>query len=144
MSIRFRLPTKAEFERLSKCWSRFDEKKNGRWFFDEETGQKLFLPCRGYITDKGFHGGEGTLGYYWSSNEEDDDAAYVLYFNYVCLDHEVFEEKTDCHSVRLVSDAPFGDARCVAGLYWKAENEDGYYSYDDAMSKFKTNNNEKF
>lgn len=128
MSIRFRLPTKAEFERLSKCWSRFDEEKKGKWFFEEETKEKLFLPC---IDDSKFK-----LGYYWSSTRFDNKSSYHFFFSDAKSDANTCGNNKTTLNVRLVSDAPFGGSIHVAGLYWKPENEEWYYSYDEAMSKF--------
>lgn len=149
MSIRFRLPTKEEFERLTKCWSRFDEKKNGRCFFDEETGEKLFLPCNGCPIKKNVRVCVSS-GFYWTSTEcfSYHDALIGLITlqskidaYYFCFDSRCMNPITNLHkyyeqSVRLVSDAPFGGAIHVAGLYWKPENEEGFFSYDEAMSKF--------
>lgn len=128
MNNKFRLPTKEEFERLAKCWSRFDDDKNGRCFFDEETKEKLFLPC---IDDSKFK-----LGYYWSSTRFDHKISYCFFFLNMKLDTNLCHSIKTSLNVRLVSDAPFGGSIHVAGLYWKPENEEWYYSYDEAMVKF--------
>ena len=132
---KFRLPTKEEFERLAKCWSRFDEKKNGRYFFDDETGEKLFLPCKGYLINKDMIVSE-SMGFYWTSTKSLSHHAYYLCFNSRYLNPVTSINRYYEQSVRLVSDAPFGDAIHVAGLYWKPENEEGFCTFDEAISKF--------
>lgn len=128
-----RLPTKDEFERLCECYSRFDKVLKGRWFFDKETGEESFFPCEGYFSDANYNFGE--YGYYMSSTYDDSRFAYELFFG----DTDVFTYDGARHfgrSVRLVSDEPFEGAVHMAGLYWKPTNEEGYYTYDEAMEKF--------
>lgn len=130
-----RLATKEDFKKLDECYTRFDKELKGRWFFDEETGEKLFLPCEGYCSNTMVND-VGSLGSYWSSTQCGSGNAYFFSFdsNYVFPGNNY-----DCgngRSVRLVSDEPFEGAVHVAGLYWKPTNEYGYYTWYEAMAKF--------
>lgn len=133
-----RLPTKEDFEKLCECYTRFDEGLRGRWFFDRKTGEELFLPCEGY---RGSGGARihllGEDAYYWSSTTCWDDRFAIAFFFWrrSLLPNDDFRRLNGC-SVRLVSDEPFEGAVHVAGLYWKSTNEEGYYTWDEAMEKF--------
>ena len=82
----WRLPTLDDIEKLlnkekvSNAWTAVNG-INGRRFFDNATGNSIFLPAAGYL-----HHSDGTLrhvgmlGYYWSSSMYDSDQAYTLYF----------------------------------------------------------------
>lgn len=130
-----RLPTKEEFERLCKCYSRFDDELKGRWFFDKETGEELFFPCEGYLFDETFYH-VGKYGSYWSSTSNIDSGACGFYFTSGCAYPNLDLYRHYGRSVRLVSNEPFEDTINVAGLYWKKENEEGYYTWNEAMENF--------
>lgn len=140
---KFRLPTKEDFERLDKCYTRFDNGLEGRWFYDEDTGEKLFLPCDGYY-DGGDHYhrcympyGVGAYGCYWSSTYYSNINIGAYYFNFDIRNmFSVVGRRDNNYSVRLVSDEPFEGAIHVVGLYWKPTNEGGYFTHDEAMEKF--------
>lgn len=132
-----RLPTKDEFERLDKCYTKFDDELKGRWFYDEDTGENLFLPCEGACYGTTLNNA-GSFGGYWSSTHSGigSGSTYLFCFrrNYTFPGNSY--DRYCGHSVRLVSGKPFEGAIHVAGLYWKPENEEGYYTYDEAMEKF--------
>lgn len=124
---KLRIPTKEEFARLCECYTRFDNKDGGRWFFDRETCDELFFPCQGYFCDNGF---------YWSSTLTCATNAYYFFF-----DSEEMDPMHSCgleyrRGIRLVSDEPFDGAIHVAGLYWKPEIEEDRYTWEEAMAKF--------
>lgn len=130
-----RLPSKEEFEKLCKCYSRFDNELKGRLFYDEETGEKLFFPCEGYLFDTtSYH--VGKYGSYWSSTCNIDSGACGFYFTSNCAYPNLDLYRHYSRSVRLVSDEQFEGSVHVAGLYWNQTNEIGYYTYDEAMKKF--------
>lgn len=131
---KFRLPSKEEFDRLSECYTRFDNGLKGRWFYDEDTGEKLFLPCDGF---RSYHltSDAGAEGCYWSSTYYSNTGAYYFDFS-IRKKFTVVGCRDNDYSVRLVSDEPFEGAVHVAGLYWKPTNEYGYHTYDEAMEKF--------
>lgn len=129
-----RLATKEEFERLSKCYTRFDEDLKGRWFLDKETGDELFLPCEGFLICY-MASDVGAEGCYWSSTYYSNTGAYYFDFS-IRKKFTVVGCRDNDYSVRLVSDEPFEGAVHVAGLYWKPTNEYGYYTWDEAMAKF--------
>lgn len=131
---KFRLPSKEDFEKLDKCYTRFDNGLKGRWFYDEDTGEKLFLPCDGYRRCYMAYD-VSVEGCYWSSTYCSDIGAYCFGFNIRNM-FSVVGSRDNGYSVRLVSDEPFEGAIHMAGLYWKSTNEDGYFTYDEVMEKF--------
>lgn len=131
----FRLPSREEFNRLCECYTKFDNKERGRWFYDEETGGKLFLPCEGYLYNEIVNYIDSG-GYYWSSTYSNNTHAYNLEFSNSYIDPNSNTYHYNGRSIRLVSDEPFEGAVHVAGLYWKKENEQGYFTYDEAIKKF--------
>lgn len=135
-TAKFRLPTQEEFDKLCKCYTRFDEELKGRWFYDEETGEKLFLPCEGYSYKDSIFNDE-ILGNYWSSSTGPYQhcGSYYLDFTSNRINTEI-DLDLYRRGVCLVSDSPFEGAIHVAGLYWKPENEEGFYTWDEAMEKF--------
>lgn len=130
-----RLATKEEFEKLEECYTRFDNILKGRWFYDEDTGEKLFLPCDGYRSYWNLTYDDGAEGCYWSSTYYSNTGAYYFDFSIRKM-FSVVGSRDNGYSVRLVSDEPFEGAVHVAGLYWKPTNEYGYYTWDEAMAKF--------
>lgn len=130
-----RLPTKEEFNRLCLTFTKHDQERKGRWFYDEETKEKLFLPCEGLRRIHGGIMGMGLSGFYWASTPYSGSSAYSFSFSKSV--QPIRNNNRQCgQSIRLVSDEPFEGAIHVAGLYWKPENEEGYYTYNDAIEKF--------
>lgn len=136
--VKFRLPTKEEMEDLVyNHFTKWNKEKRGLEIMNKK-GDILFLPACGYyddedasIYDAGFY------GYYWSSTitEFMDSAAYYLYFDLNSKDVD-FCDSESWYTVRLVSDEPFEGSIEFNGVYWKITNEDGYYSWAEAMRKF--------
>lgn len=75
----------------------------------------------------------GSHGDYWSSNVNKSDrcGAYGLYFDSRSKQTNRYSYDYG-HSVRLVSDVPFEGGIKFGNIYWKPENEKGYYSQEDA------------
>lgn len=105
-----RLPSKEEFYKLCECQTKFDKDLKGRWFFDEETEEKLFLPYAGYRNGTTISL-VGSNGYYWLST-------YNSRGKGLCYSEPVYqkEDANPCYglSIRLVSDEPFEGAVHVA------------------------------
>lgn len=66
-----RLPTAEEWQALCDLGSTWDDERKGRWFggnHDTDRQGSLFLPADGVRHSYNDEvGGEGTTGYYWSS-----------------------------------------------------------------------------
>lgn len=83
----WRVPTIDEFAELldnaqvTNEWTKHNG-VNGRVFTDNATGASVFFPAQGYSSDMVVaSGGENVSGYYWSSNEYNDEYAYSMSFN---------------------------------------------------------------
>ncbi len=81
-----RLPTKEEFQKLSKCYSVWDNELKGKWFSNEKNDLKnpnksLFLPAAGDRSTDGAVYNQGTSGSYWSSTPYSSSYAYNLNLN---------------------------------------------------------------
>lgn len=136
---KFRLPTKKEFENLISHFSRWNDKRNGLEI-ENDNHEILFLPSKGYYYDSLYQENELDIknkGNYWSSTTIDDYKYYAY-----ALDFDPIRKNTDnccinvrC-SVRLVSDIPFEGAIEFEHIYWKPENESGYFTYEEALEKF--------
>lgn len=79
-----RLPTKREFESLSRLPHSWDADNHGMWFSerikDLKTEKSLFLPAAGYLnTNNNLISCVGDLGYYWSDAPNGNLLAYSLY-----------------------------------------------------------------
>ena len=133
--VKFRMPTKEEFEDLISNFSRWNAKKKGLEILNI-NGDILFLPANGDHFDT-LNYCAGSHGDYWSSdvNESDRGGAYGLYFDSRSKQTDRYSCDYGC-SVRLVSDVPFEGGIKFGNIYWKPENERGYYSWEDAMSTF--------
>lgn len=136
---KFRLPSKEDFERLSECFSRYDNELKGRWYLDKSTGDELFLPGEGshYKTEVV---GDVTIGHYWSRTLYNNEYAHYFHFDSNYFNPRSISAFHFGYSVRIVSDTPFKDSIHVAGLYWKQENEPGYYTWHEAIDLVKTIN----
>lgn len=131
----FRLPTMEEFKKLNNHFSRCN---SDCLEFLNSTFQILIFPAMGYRVGF-FNYYEGIEGHYWSStasvNENDSGFAYSMNFH----DYQRRLANCDCnngYSVRLVSDEPFEGGILFDGIWWKPENEEGYYSWEEALEKF--------
>jgi uncharacterized protein (TIGR02145 family) len=81
-----RLPTKEEFEKLSKLPRIWDEERNGMWFAEKKKDLKnpdksLFLPVTGYRNNSDGDIYNEMIGYYWSSTARNDVYGYNIGFN---------------------------------------------------------------
>lgn len=131
MTNKFRLPSKEEFEKLGKFKTKYDNKRKGRWFLDEETGERLFLPCECYRYGEAYNAGIGR--YHWSSTSYNSTFKKFFFFDNSTVNPDVNDYYFGAYnqSIRLVSDKPFEGSIHVAGLYWKPENEKGYYAWNE-------------
>lgn len=132
---KFRLPTKEEFDNLIDHFSRWNKEKKGLEV-ENEHGEILFFSTAGYrFGTAGSIVGSG--GYYWSSTmyEHRIRSAYYLYFD-SSSKYTVSNDILSGRSVRLVSDIPFEGGIEFNGIWWKTENEPGYYSYEEAIEQF--------
>lgn len=137
LSQQFRLPTKEEFDDLISNFSRWNTEKKGIEILNDER-KILFLPATGFSSS----GRAGTHGDYWSSTACKNDKGWT----YECTFGLYFDSRTkssnrycnDCeYSVRLVNDFPFEGGIRFGNIYWKPENEEGYFTFDEAIKKFK-------
>lgn len=132
---KFRLPTMEEFDNLIEHFSRWDKEKKGLEILNKK-GDILFFPALGHRYGTSCRN-KGTYGYYWSSimYEHGKYSAYNLYFDssskYMIVNGILSE-----YSVRLVSDEPFEGAIEFNNVYWKPENEEGYFTHEVAINKF--------
>lgn len=131
----FRLPTKEEYEKLISHFSRWNAEKKGLEILNI-NGDILFLPADGDRIDT-LNYRVGSHGDYWSSdvNKSDSGGAYGLYFD----SRSTQTNRYSCNygrSVRLVSDVPFEGGIEIAGLWWKPDNEEGYFTWNEANEKF--------
>lgn len=135
LNAKFRLPTKGEFENLINNFSKWDNENKGL-LVENKEGDTIFLPAAGYrfglpSNNVGFE------GYYWSStmDERCSRNATCLVFNsrekYIGSYYLNYE-----HSVRLVSDEPFDGGVEFNGVWWKPENEEGHYTWEEAIKKW--------
>lgn len=132
---KFRLPTKEEFEELIDNFSKWDKANNGLLVENEEF-DILFLPAMGYMDDEE-NNFEDIIGYYWSSTVHEFNSDYAYYLNFSSWSRNIENGFHDSrNTVRLVSDEPFEGGVEFNGIYWKRENESGYYTYKEAMDKF--------
>ncbi len=133
-NTQFRLPTRNEFESLNKYPSRWNKEKKGLEISNDK-GDTLFIPASGECYNTSTYG----VGYgcYWSSTvyKDNSDDAYNLFFNQHLKD-TAQSDRCDMYTIRLVSDTPFKGGVEFGGIWWKAENEEGYYSYTEALEKF--------
>lgn len=139
----FRIPTKEEFENLCKHFSRWNEEKKILEILNDSLSV-LELPATGYLDHEGVLCFED-VGCYWSSTvsefEFDCDDAYHFYCD-LCSHYTSYCCTSDKQVVRLVSDEPFDGGIKFGNIYWKPENEFGYFTYDEAMENLISNEKE--
>lgn len=136
----FRLPTLEDINNLYPRFTKWNEEKKGMEIWDGRH-DFLFLPADGYIDDISSNNADnyvGSRGCYWSSNVlKCGDCSDTLYFyskNWCVRSN--YHHHSYKLSVRLVSDEPFEGGVEFDGVWWKPENEPGYYSWTEAMDKF--------
>jgi uncharacterized protein (TIGR02145 family) len=107
-----RLPTKEEFERLSRLPHVWDEERKGMWFAEDESDLKnpvksLLFPAMGY--QNLYNGIRGNIsfydtdGYYWSSTLFGENSANYLYFYDIGVSMQSDNCCTHNLSIRCVS-----------------------------------------
>lgn len=135
--VKFRLPTKEDFENLISHFSRWDDKRKGLEI-ENANHEILFLPAAGQCLSLYSSYDTDSLGYYWSSTTNEDNNNYVYYLGFFSNSKYMSYDDRRYHrrSVRLVSDEPFEGCIEFNGTYWKHENEFGYYSHAEALEKF--------
>lgn len=90
--------------------------KNGLVIYpDDYTGDRIsgtitelpegvvFLPAAGFRRGSNVFA-DGEYGYYWSSTEKGYDSAWYMYFTNASAEYQIFKERSDGQSVRLVTD----------------------------------------
>lgn len=128
----FHLPTKEEFDDLISNFSRWNAEKKGMEILNDE-GEILFLPATART---------GSHGDYWSSTVCKNDKGWTyestfgLYFDSRTKSSNRYCNNCE-YSVRLVSDIPFEGGIKFGNVYWRPENEEGYFTFDEAIKKFK-------
>lgn len=141
--IKFRLPTRKEFEDLIKhSFLKWNEEKKGLEVKIKHD-KILFLPACGFqargFRDRGLTRFKDSGGWYWGATEHvnDDQIVCTFFFDesscYTCND---CYDNHDGRSVRLVSDIPFEEGIEFNGVWWKPENEPGHFTFDEAMRQF--------
>lgn len=134
--IKFRLPTREEFESLIKHFARWSKEKRGIEVLNDSM-DILFLPAEGYYNTSSDYTSSYFNGYYWSSTMREANSKYAIHLAFGVKSKDVYYDALDYRlSVRLVSDTPFDDGVKFGEIWWKPENEDGYYSWTEAMEKF--------
>lgn len=103
-----RLPTAEEWQALCDLGSTWDDERKGRWFggnHDTDHRGSLFLPADGVRhSDNDEVDGEGTTGYYWSSeNHHEGHRLYkVLFFDDTETDNAPYLHYPQGCSIRFV------------------------------------------
>ncbi|MCL2650498.1 MAG: Ig-like domain-containing protein [Candidatus Azobacteroides sp.] len=110
----WRIPTLAEIQKLFDpdyvtCeWINNDGITGGAKFTDKATGNSIFLPAAGNLSDSGSDGAlyrVGSDGFYWSSMASNTGAAYYLRFNSSSAYYNSILNNRDFgYSVRPVAD----------------------------------------
>lgn len=121
-----RVPTAKEFEGMALGFTKVDYDKKTRIYLDEKSGNKLQF-YYDYLR-------EDPQYFCWCSDREDEKGFGRSFngFNVVLADLEKPKPK----SVRLVSDWPFEGGIKFGDVWWKPENEEGFYTWEEAMEKF--------
>jgi len=132
-----RLPTIEEWRSLiDNCTWKWDDERKGQ-VVTAKNGNSIFLPAAGYRNGTHLYNA-GSYGLYWSSSLDTDYPSYAycvrFYSDFVDWDNY---DRYNGHSVRLVSDIPQeGFVDMGNGLYWSEQNEEGYYTYGQAMKLY--------
>ncbi|BCD55449.1 fibrobacter succinogenes major paralogous domain-containing protein [Alistipes indistinctus] len=105
-----RLPTAEEWQALCDLGSTWDDERKGRWFggnHDTDRRGSLFLPADGVRHSYNDEvGGEGTTGYYWSSEDHPEGHRLykVLFFDNTETDTAPYLHYPQGCSIRFVQD----------------------------------------
>ena len=139
-AVRFgrNLPTKDDFEELkSVCkwsWTGSGYKVTG------PNGNSIYLPATGWRDPRGDMNLVGFSGSYWSSTPNGSEIAWYLIFYSRELSIAYYSRRYG-RSVRLVQNKPdrFVDLGLPSGKLWKTENESGFFTHEEALSRFGKN-----
>ena len=133
-----RLPTIKEWEWLiDNCEWKWDKEREGQ-VVTSRNGNSIFLPAAGIRYGRCISAA-GLLGCYWSSslNSDYQGGAYYVYFYSGGVNWDGEGSRFNGQSVRPVSDTPMeGFVDMGNGLFWAEKNEEGYFTYDEAMKLF--------
>lgn len=106
----YRVPTVKELEDLmsnGSVWQADSEAGTGRWFSGKkryvDSSKAVFLPAAGYRdSDSELSEDNGTLGYYYTSDVEDEVRYYVKFQNLTFTEGLTIPSWNDKYSVRCV------------------------------------------
>lgn len=130
----FRLPTEEEFESITQEFTKVDYDKKSRVYLDEKSGNKLqFYYIR--LWEKEDLIVRGKQCFCWCSNPTDREIEHLLARTFDGFDIAIVDMNTE-RSVRLVSDEPFEGGIKFGDVWWKPENEKGFYTWREAIEKF--------
>lgn len=124
----FRLPTINEYKSIAREFSKLDVDNKCRIFLNEESGNKLHFYDVRLNQDK-----EDSIdrSFCWCSDFV--DSTYANVFNGLNVEYLKVNKSV---GVRLVSDEPFEGGIKFGDVWWKPENEEGFYTWEEAMEKF--------
>ena len=128
-----KLPSKEQFEEL---------KKSCRWTWTGNgykvvgpNGKSIDMPAGGFRYCSGNLGQDGSSGCYWSSTSDYPNDEWYLFFS----SNEVnMTSIGPCRglSVRLAIPTGYVDLGLPSGTIWKDKNEEGFYTYEEAVRSF--------
>ena len=121
-----RVPTAKEFESMALEFTKVDSVGKRRIYLDEKSGNKLQFYYDYLRVDPQY--------FCWRSDCE-DEKGFGRSFNGINVVLAILE-KPKPRSVRLVSDWPFEGGIKSGDVWWKPENEEGFYTWEEAMEKF--------
>ena len=129
-----RLPTEEEFDRITQEFTKVDYDKKSRVYLDEKSGNKLqFYSVR--LWEKEDLSVSREQCFCWCSNPTDIEIEHHLARSFDGFNIAIVDINTK-RSVRLVSDEPFEGGIKFGDVWWKPENEEGVYTWEEAMKKF--------
>lgn len=129
-----RLPTEDEFDRITQEFMKNDYNKKIKVYLDEKSGNKLqFYSVR--LWEKGDSSVSIEQCFCWCSDPTNMDIEHHFAKSFDGFNIAAVDMNTQ-KSVRLVSDEPFEGGIKFGDVWWKPENEEGLYTWGEAMEKF--------